>query len=100
MKFTTQLALVASASFLALASPALAQSAPAAETKPESGDASTRDGPQLGTFGFDTSGMDRSVAPGDDFYAFANGEWAKKTAIPADKSNYGMFTALDDLSKE
>ncbi len=54
---------------------------------------------QLGTYGFDTAGMDKSVAPGDDFYAYANGAWAKKTAIPADKSNYGMFTALDDLSK-
>jgi putative endopeptidase len=56
--------------------------------------------PQLGTFGFDMAGMDRSVVPGDDFYAYANGEWARTTAIPADKSNYGMFTLLDDLSKE
>ena len=56
--------------------------------------------PQLGSFGFDVAGMDRSVAPGEDFYAFSNGAWAKNTPIPADKSNYGMFTALDDLSKE
>ncbi len=56
--------------------------------------------PQLGSFGFDVAGMDRSVAAGDDFYAFSNGTWAKNTPIPADKSNYGMFTALDDLSKE
>ena len=56
--------------------------------------------PQLGNFGFDMAGMDTAVAPGDDFYAFANGTWARTTAIPADKSNYGMFTALDDLSKE
>ncbi len=55
--------------------------------------------PELGSFGFDTSGMDRSVHPGDDFYAFANGVWAKNTPIPADKSNYGMFTALADLSQ-
>ena len=33
----------------------------------------TADAPQYGTFGFDTAGMDRSVKPGDDFYAFANG---------------------------
>lgn len=65
--------------------------APAAETGSK---------PQLGAFGFDEQGMDKSVAPGDDFYGFANGGWAKATAIPADKSNYGMFTALDDLSKE
>ena len=55
--------------------------------------------PELGTFGFDSSGMDKSVQPGDDFYAFANGTWAKNTQIPADKSNYGMFTALGDLSQ-
>ncbi len=56
--------------------------------------------PQLGTFGFDASGMDKTVQAGDDFYTFANGTWAKNTQIPADKSNYGMFTKLDDLSKE
>ncbi|WP_066480967.1 MULTISPECIES: M13 family metallopeptidase [unclassified Sphingomonas] len=54
---------------------------------------------EIGTFGFDAAGMDRSVAPGDDFYAYANGNWAKNTPIPADKSNYGMFTVLDELSK-
>ncbi|MBV8685193.1 MAG: M13 family metallopeptidase [Alphaproteobacteria bacterium] len=58
------------------------------------------DRPQLGTFGFDEAGMDRSVAPGDNFYQFANGTWAKNTPIPADKSNYGMFTMLDDLSRQ
>jgi len=56
------------------------------------------DKPAYGTFGFDTGGLDRSVAPGDDFYAFANGQWAKSTPIPADRSNFGMFTGLDDLS--
>ncbi|HXG81759.1 MAG TPA: M13 family metallopeptidase [Sphingomicrobium sp.] len=56
--------------------------------------------PELGTFGFDSAGMDRSVLPGDNFYQFANGTWARNTPIPADKSNYGMFTKLDDLSKE
>ncbi|MBO9711850.1 M13 family metallopeptidase [Sphingomonas sp.] len=56
--------------------------------------------PQYGNFGFDESGMDKGVAPGDDFYAFANGTWAKTTAIPSDKSNYGSFNLLDDLSKD
>ena len=54
----------------------------------------------FGTFGFDEAGMDRTVAPGDDFYAFANGAWAKKTKIPADRANYGMFAVLDDLSQQ
>jgi len=57
-------------------------------------------GPQIGSFGFDTAGMDRSVAPGDNFYNFANGTWGRTTAIPADRSNYGMFTVLDDLSRQ
>ncbi len=93
MKFSTRLKLAATASLLACGAPAYAQSAPAEQ-------AAAKDGPQLGTFGMDTDGMDKSVAPGDDFYLFANGKWAAKTEIPADKSNYGMFTALDDLSKD
>ena len=74
---------------MAPAAPAEAPPAPAPVPKPE-----------LGTFGFDTAGMDRSVQPGDNFYMFSNGTWARNTPIPADKSNYGMFTRLDDLSKE
>ncbi|ATE65116.1 M13 family metallopeptidase [Rhizorhabdus dicambivorans] len=54
--------------------------------------------PTYGSFGFDTAGMDRAVKPGDDFYGYANGQWAKTTAIPADRSNFGMFTVLDELS--
>ena len=61
---------------------------------------SARKGAAIGTWGFDTSGMDRSVDPGDSMYGYANGVWARKTAIPADKSNYGMFTMLADLSDE
>ena len=56
--------------------------------------------PQYGTFGIDTAGMDKSVAPGDDFFEYANGLWAKNTPIPPDKARYGMFNVLDDLSKE
>jgi putative endopeptidase len=56
--------------------------------------------PEYGTFGFDTAGMNKSVAPGDDFFQFANGNWAKNTPIPPDKARYGMFNVLDDLSKE
>ncbi|AJR24086.1 MULTISPECIES: M13 family metallopeptidase [Sphingobium] len=56
--------------------------------------------PTYGSYGFDSAGMDRSVKPGDDFYDYANGSWAKNTPIPADKSNYGAFNTLDDLSRE
>jgi putative endopeptidase len=53
---------------------------------------------QYGTYGFDTAGMDKTVSPGDSFYKYANGAWEKNTPIPADKSNYGMFTVLSDQS--
>jgi putative endopeptidase len=56
--------------------------------------------PQFGTFGFDEAGMDKSVAPGDNFYNYGNGTWTKNTPIPADKSNYGAFNLLADLSEE
>src|SRR3954454_9469311 len=56
--------------------------------------------PQYGAFGFDTAGMDKSVAAGDDFYLYSDGTWAKNTPIPADKSNFGLFSVLQDLSQQ
>ena len=50
--------------------------------------------------GIDTAGMDKSVAPGDDFYAYANGGWIKATPIPADKSEYGVATILVDQTRK
>ncbi|MGH8038092.1 MAG: M13 family metallopeptidase [Stenotrophomonas sp.] len=52
--------------------------------------------PQLGSFGFDATGMDRSVAAGDDFFGFANGTWVKNTEIPADRSSYGSFNVISE----
>lgn len=56
--------------------------------------------PELGSFGFDAAGMQRSVKPGDDFYRYANGTYLDALTIPADKASYGMFHKLDDLSRE
>jgi putative endopeptidase len=56
--------------------------------------------PQIGDYGFDKTGVDTGIKPGDDFYGYANGTWAKTTPIPRDKSNFGLFTVLDDLSKQ
>ena len=55
---------------------------------------------QIGAWGFDLAGMDPSVEPGDNFYKFANGTWARTTPIPADRSNFGMFAVLEELSNE
>ncbi|WHL19249.1 M13 family metallopeptidase [Stenotrophomonas acidaminiphila] len=49
---------------------------------------------QLGSFGFDVSGMDRSVAAGDNFFDFANGQWVQRTGIPADRSSFGSFNII------
>ena len=71
-----------------------------AETVPAAPEAPPAPKPQYGAFGFDAAGMDTSVAAGDNFYQYANGTWAKNTPIPPDKSNYGSFNILDDLSRE
>ncbi|HEX5051619.1 MAG TPA: M13 family metallopeptidase [Planctomycetota bacterium] len=55
--------------------------------------------PELGTFGVDLAGMDRGVAPGDDFYEYVDGNWDKHTEIPADRSRYSSFSGLDDRAK-
>jgi predicted metalloendopeptidase len=44
--------------------------------------------------------MDTSVAPGDDFNAYANGGWIKATPIPPDKANYGTGAILDDETRQ
>ena len=84
---------------LVLASTALV-GATQAPTAPPATAAAPAAKPQYGTFGFDTSGMDRSIAPGDDFFGYANGTWVKNTPIPPDKARYGLFDVLQDLSTE
>ena len=54
---------------------------------------------RFGTWGIDTAGMDTSVKPGDDFFQYVNGNWAKNTKIPEDRSSYGAFAILRDLSE-
>ena len=56
--------------------------------------------PAFGDFGIDQAGMDKAILPGNDFYGYVNGSWARNTPIPADKSNYGAFNLLSDLSEE
>src|SRR5262249_37506859 len=53
----------------------------------------------IGSFGVDTSQMDTSAKPGDDFYKYVNGKWLTTFKIPADKPRYGMFDALRDKSE-
>nr|WP_297523799.1 M13 family metallopeptidase [uncultured Roseateles sp.] len=48
--------------------------------------------------GLELKGYDKSVRPQDDLFRAANGHWLSTTEIPADKSSYGAFHQLADLS--
>ncbi len=50
--------------------------------------------------GLDIAAIDRSVAPGNDFFGYANGAWLKATVIPADRSSWGPDEALTELTAE
>jgi putative endopeptidase len=63
---------------------------------PQSSSANTASMPK----GIDTAGMDTSVAPGDDFYAYTNGGWTKATEIPPDKPTYGVISILIDRTRQ
>ena len=52
--------------------------------------------PVLGAWGFEATGMDRSIKPGDDFFGYVNGNWVKQTQIPPDRSSVTMFSVLRD----
>jgi putative endopeptidase len=48
--------------------------------------------------GIDLSSIDTSVRPGDNFYLYANGNWLKRTELPADRVSVGRFQELADRS--
>jgi len=78
-----------------LASTAIAAPAPA-EAPADSADLSAH---HVGAWGFDLTGRNTTVRPGDDFFAFANGAYFARTEIPADLSWYGTVNILRDLSE-
>ena len=56
--------------------------------------------PVIGAWGFDLSGQDTSVKPGDDFFRFVSGKWDDRTQIPADKAATGAFDDLREATQE
>lgn len=44
--------------------------------------------------GINTSFMDQSVKPSDDFFRFVNGKWIDNTEIPSDRTRWGSFDEL------
>lgn len=54
--------------------------------------------PKYGTWGFDLAGRDTSVNPGDSFMRYANGAALDEMQIPSDRTSYGSFALLRELS--
>jgi putative endopeptidase len=79
---------IAAASVIAIAAPAAVaqQHAPALAK------------PAWGTFGVEFDSMDRAVHPGDDFWSYVNGRWARTVEIPADRGALSQVARLNDLS--
>src|SRR5436190_14856927 len=52
--------------------------------------------PKVGDWGYDAASMDKAVKPGDDFFDYVNGAWAKRTDIAADRTFVGIDSVLND----
>jgi putative endopeptidase len=53
-----------------------------------------------GKSGIQTQWQDTAAKPGVDFDKFVNGKWEAAVVLPADRTNWGSFTALRDLSEQ
>jgi putative endopeptidase len=59
--------------------------------------AMARDGkPTFSPWGVDLTAMDTAIKPGDDFFDYVNGAWAKRTEIAADRTFVGIDSVLND----
>lgn len=55
--------------------------------------------PTYGPWGVDYASMDKSVKPGDDFFAYAEGTWLKTAQIAPDKTGAGYNYDLPDQTE-
>lgn len=47
--------------------------------------------------GLDLTAMNRTIGPGNDFFAYANGSWVHATEIPADRARLSSFNILAEV---
>ena len=73
-----------------MAAPAFCQSAPAGAAAP----AAT---PELRVF--DSSLIDKTIDPCENFYRFSCNGWFQRNPLPADQTSYGRFTELAELNR-
>ncbi|GGE02414.1 zinc metalloprotease [Tsuneonella deserti] len=94
----------ASALALAITAPAMAGDTPAAPTAATPAAATTAPAPAplptmtFGKWGFDPAAIDKSIDPGDDFFAYANDKWLKANPLPPEFSRFGAFNLLAEKS--
>jgi putative endopeptidase len=70
----------------------------AADGQNAASEGGSTEAPHYGTWGFDISGMDTSVKPGDSFFRYADGKAVDRMTIPSDRSRFGAFDTLTELS--
>ena len=56
----------------------------------------TKPTPQQKGVGISLANIDQSVAPCEDFYHYANGNWLKNNPVPAAETRWGAFNELAD----
>jgi putative endopeptidase len=83
--------LSAAAVALMAGTPVLAQQAPTV--------ADLSKAPRMGPWGFALDGRDPAVTPGQSLYLSADGHYLTALQIPADRSRYGAFDTLNELSQ-
>ena len=64
----------------------------------EVADTTPQAAPEIGSWGFDLTGMNTEVHPGNDFNKYANGQWLDTKEIPSDRARWGIFDKLRAVS--
>src|SRR5262249_7682330 len=72
--------------------------APAKSAAPASAAAAGTTTSDSSRLGVDLAAIDNTVAPGDDFFHYANGGWIKRTEIPPDRASTGTGAMLTEVT--